>query len=123
MKRLLVTGSREFGDHDLALTALSEARWTLGPEFIVVHGAARGADRLLAEMAVTRGLVTEAHPADWRAHGRRAGFMRNQAMVDAGADLCVALLVAGLECRGTRHCAARAAAAGIPVRWYTQEAA
>ena len=44
--RILVTGSRRFGDADLALTALSEARWKFGPFFVVVLGDAEGAGEL-----------------------------------------------------------------------------
>lgn len=120
MPRVLVTGSREFSNLDIARTALSDARWALGPELTIVHGAARGADRLLGTMASQLGLVTEAHPARWTEHGKAAGFIRNQAMVDAGADLALVFLVEGLACRGTKDCWRRADRAGIPCRVYTQ---
>lgn len=141
MARILVTGSRKFADHEVALTALSAVRWEFGPDFVVVHGGADGADRLLAEMAEARGIETEAHAADWPGpcrdtcrpgHRRKrrdgstycpaAGDYRNQAMVDLGADLMLAFLVTPSvsPCKGTRDCARRAKAAGIPVRWYTQ---
>lgn len=123
MKRLLVTGSREFSNIDLALTALSEARWKLGPDLVVVHGGARGADQLLGALAAERGLRTEVHRANWRDNGRAAGVMRNQEMVNAGADLCLVLLVEGLACRGTKDCWRRADRAGIECWTYTQEAA
>jgi hypothetical protein len=70
----------------------------------------------------------EEHPADWRRRPRMAGYFRNQEMVDAGADICVAFL---LKCdrdqrdcwrleehwtHGTDHCMSAAAKAGIPVR-------
>lgn len=120
MPRVLITGSREFSDIEIARTALSDARWSLGPDLVVVHGAARGADRLLAVMAGQLGLVTEAHPANWTEHGKAAGFIRNQAMVDAGADLALVFLVEGVACRGTKDCWRRADRAGIPCRVYTQ---
>lgn len=118
--RLLVTGSREFTAAHIMHDALGAAIADLGPNLTLVHGAAKGADEIADVLAPTFGLSVERWPAAWREHGRAAGPMRNQAMVDAGADLCVALLVAGLVCRGTRDCARRAQAAGIPVRWYTQ---
>lgn len=133
MTRILVTGSRKFGDYDLALTALSEVRWEFGPDFTVVHGDADGADRLLAEMAEARGLTTEAHAADWAGpcrdtcrpgHRRNrrdgstycpaAGNYRNQFMVDLGADVCLAFPIG--ESTGTRDCMRRAKKAAIPVR-------
>jgi hypothetical protein len=122
VKRVLITGSREFTDVAVARAGIASACWLLGPYYTIVHGAARGADRLIEKLALELDIPTEAHPADWETHGKRAGFIRNQAMVDAGADLCLAFLVAGQPCRGTRHCAGRAKAAGIPVRWYEQAA-
>lgn len=140
MPRLLVTGSREFTAVGLARTVLWDARRVLGPQFTVDHGGARGADLLLAGLAKGLGLDVQRHRADWdgpcretcRPGHRRAyrnggtfcpaaGDYRNQEMVDLEPDLCAALLVAGWPCKGTRDCAARADAAGIPVRWYTQE--
>jgi len=123
MPRLLVTGSREFTDIDLGRRALTEAVAELPGKLTVVHGAARGADRLIAQLARDAGHRVEAWPADWEAHGRAAGFIRNQSMVNAGAHLAIALLVDGEPCRGTRDCARRAETARIPVRWYIQEAA
>jgi hypothetical protein len=120
--RILVTGSREFRDTDLARRALAEAKSVLPGKLIVVHGGARGADRLVAELARDAGRRVEAWPADWSL-GKGAGFIRNQAMVNAGAAVCIALLVEGEPCRGTRDCARRAEAAGIAVRWYIQEVA
>lgn len=116
--RILVTGSREFKSLDLALKALSDARWQHGPDLTVVHGGTRGADRMLAALAQQRGLAVEEHRADWTANGKAAGFIRNQAMVDAGADLCLVFLVAGVACRGTKDCWRRADRAGIPCRVY-----
>lgn len=60
------------------------------------------------------GLPVEAHPADWRSCGRAAGLIRNQRMVDLGADLCLAFPLG--ESRGTWDCVARARKAGIEVR-------
>lgn len=78
---------------------------------IIVHGAAPGADRIAADTAVALGLDVEAYRADWELHGNAAGPIRNQAMVDAGADLLIAF-GGGL---GTADCIHRARKAGIPV--------
>lgn len=78
---------------------------------------------------------TEEHPADWTAPcrdtcGKRdhrrpgrggveycpaAGDYRNQEMVDAGADVCLAFFKHGARNAGTADCARRAKAAGITV--------
>lgn len=83
-------------------------------------------------------VTNEPHPANWSRqcdqdcrHATRmrdgqpycpmAGHLRNQEMVDAGADICHAFIVEGAgRSRGTRDCVTRARAAGIPVmehRW------
>lgn len=54
----------------------------------------------------------EVHDADWNEYGRAAGPIRNQEMVDAGADVCLAFPTGG---PGTRDCMRRARDAGIRV--------
>lgn len=69
---LLVTGSRQFNDHNLIRNALDHA-WTeaLGRGFtqlVVVHGGARGADSLAqdwAERRAGRGVHWRVFRADW----------------------------------------------------------
>lgn len=118
--RILVTGSRLLTDAELVSRALAEAVADYGADLVVVHGAARGADTLADAAARGLGLAVERRPADWTALGRRAGVVRNAEMVRDGADLCLAFLVAGAECRGTRDAMRRAEIAGIPVRVYEQ---
>ena len=107
--RILVTGSRHHTDASLVAAAFD--RLSPGPH-IVVHGLAKGADALCAQDADRRGWRSEGHPADW-SQGRSAGPVRNQHMVDLGADVCFAFPLRGS--RGTFDCAKRARAAGIPV--------
>jgi hypothetical protein len=78
---------------------------------VLVHGAAPGADTVCAEIWESFGGKTEAHAANWKAHGPGAGPRRNQAMVDLGADL----LLAFPGGTGTADCKQRALKAGIPV--------
>lgn len=130
-KRLLVTGSRDWDDvenlHQVLAEAAYELGWRttyynegadpLGP--ILVSGACpSGADRFAEEYWEALGLPIERHPADWNRHGKAAGPIRNQEMVDLGADLCVAFRKN--NSRGTTHCANAAQLAGIPVWWVTE---
>lgn len=108
-----------------------------GAPMALVSGACpTGADQLCEEAAEALGWRIERHPADWPAaclssckpgHRRTrqggssycpaAGVYRNQAMVDLGADLCLAFIHNGSS--GASHCAAAAEAAGIDTRRYT----
>lgn len=126
--RILVTGSREFTERrwvwNTLVTTMEDSQATA---VAVVHGGARGADSLASDFCSSRiveelmdehgvSLVEEVHWADWDEYGKAAGFIRNQEMVDAGADICLAFLQAGAANRGTRDCMARVRKAGIPVR-------
>ena len=105
--RVIVCGGRDYSDErtiDTVMRALSMPT-------IVVHGDARGADRLAGHVARNLGLTVENHPADWKAHGKAAGPIRNQAMLDAGADLVIAFPGGA----GTADMVGRARSAGVPV--------
>lgn len=107
--RVLVTGSRTWADTLVIRERLSQ----LPDDAIVIHGDAMGADRIADAQAVMLGLLTERHPALWERYGKRAGFIRNQEMVDAGADLVLAFWDG--ESKGTAHTIEMAKTAGIPV--------
>lgn len=117
--RILVTGSREWSNAEVMKPQLQYLYYGAlrdGRRPVLVHGAARGADSMANMLWFAgTGLLPEAHPADWDTHGKAAGFIRNQEMVDRGADVCLAFLVRAAANRGTRDCMGRAGRAGIPV--------
>jgi hypothetical protein len=107
VKRIGVTGGRDFDSWHLVVHVLRQM-----PEgAVLVHGAAPGADSQCAEWWDMQGRVCEAHPAAWGTHGKAAGPLRNQEMVDSGLDL----LLAFPGGRGTADMTRRAQAAGVPV--------
>lgn len=108
--RLLVTGSRDWEDYDHILRIFEG----FPKDTLLVHGGARGADKLAHRAALELGWPEpEVHEADWNGLGRRAGAVRNQEMVDAGADLCLAFPLE--QSKGTWDCIQRAEAADILV--------
>lgn len=123
--RILITGSRNWRDrHAIAIALRDYLRGApADPPVVIVHGSQctedrktgelYGADYLSDEVALTWGFDRDPHPADWDRYGKRAGPIRNQAMVDLGANVCLAFPLG--ESRGTRDCMRRAEAAGIPV--------
>lgn len=117
--RILVTGSRHCTEGQAAMVR-EHLRGTLlrhRPPAVVVHGQCpNGGVDLVAHRFAERwpDAEPEPHPADWGRHGRAAGPIRNQAMVDLGADICLAFPAPGS--RGTWDCIRRAADAGIPVQ-------
>ncbi|MGW3428003.1 DUF2493 domain-containing protein [Streptomyces melanosporofaciens] len=118
--RVLVTGSRDWDDYDLVRDNLATAVYQQVPA-IIVHGACpKGADAIASWWVRQHrviGLTEERHPANWRINGKGAGFIRNQHMVNLGADLCLAFIKNGS--RGASHTANLAEAAGITTRRWT----
>lgn len=78
----------------------------------VIHGAARGADTLAHEWAAHHEIPVDVYPADWQAHGRAAGPIRNARMLEEGKPDVVVAFKGG---RGTADMVRRARASGVPV--------
>ncbi len=145
---LLVTGSRTWSDEACMRRAFNEVWLAWGPSGIaepaLLSGRCpHGADAMAERLWRSAGFEILAFPADWRAHGKAAGFRRNQELVDAALDLqahgvqvrCMAFLDlcrrpgcersaqeqylsaghAGHYSHGTMHCRGRALSAGLGV--------
>jgi hypothetical protein len=108
--RVLVTGGRDFADRELLFGALD--RIHAEKVFaVLVHGGAKGADRLAGEWGVARGVAVEAQPADWKQYGRAAGVIRNSTMLKEKPDLVIAFPGG----KGTADMVKKAKQAGIEV--------
>lgn len=128
MTRILVTGSRDWPSPFSVNQKLDE-QWTRRLDktlpFVVVHGGCpTGADAMAEYWARTqaahgRNVQVEVHRADWDQHGRAAGPIRNKAMVDSGADRCVAFI--RNHSRGASNCVGLALAAGMAVDLYRDD--
>lgn len=86
--RVIVCGSRGWHDRDRVSERLARLPGT--DDTVIVHGNARGADWIAHQEAQKLGLLVEPHPADWDRYKKAAGFIRNEEMAAAGADLCIA---------------------------------
>jgi hypothetical protein len=108
--RLLVCGGRDYTDRATVFAVLDRVH-AHRPITCLVHGAARGADSLGAAWAISRGIHTEPHPADWLRLGKAAGPLRNAEMLATGVDGVLAFPGG----RGTAHMVRIAREAGVPV--------
>lgn len=127
LMRVLVTGSRTWTDHGRVKRALDNISHTYPGETItLVHGGARGADRITAALAKRLGWQVEAHPAEWHPAGVYnpfAGKQRNKRMVDTltvGVDVVIAFWKGGST--GTAHCIMKAREAGFEPIIFLEEA-
>lgn len=109
--RVLVCGGREYADHAHVRDVLCEID-AKTPILCIIHGGAPGADSLGQWWADGAGCRVEVYPAAWQTHGKAAGPLRNQRMVDEGKPDLVVAFPGG---RGTADMVRRAEKAGIPV--------
>lgn len=88
--RILVCGGRRYADVRRVYQVLDSVHTRRGVA-AVIHGCATGADSLAGQWARMRGVPEVRYPADWERHGKAAGPIRNQSMLDeARPDLVVA---------------------------------
>lgn len=103
VRRLLVTGSREWDDVTTLESTLE--RWLQASPLplVLVHGdCPRGADRLADLWARRKGIAVERFPAEWNRYGKSAGFRRNVEMVQL-PSLAVVCVFCRDESSGTEH--------------------
>ena len=80
---------------------------------VLIHGAAKGADTLAGSWARENNIKEKQCPALWNTHGKAAGSIRNQQMLDSNT---VELVVAFPGGKGTADMVERAKKANIEVR-------
>lgn len=107
--RVAIVGSRNYPD----LGAVRDYVLRLALDDIVVSGGATGVDHVAEMAARYRCLPTWIYPADWKRHGKQAGYIRNALIVEA-ADRVVAFWDG--KSRGTAHTVHLAQARGLPVQ-------
>lgn len=86
--RVIIEGCRDFNDYELLK---EKCDYFLQDEkkedVVIISGHASGADALGERYAQERGFQLETFPADWKAHGRAAGPIRNARMASAANAL------------------------------------
>lgn len=105
-EKVLVCGGRDYGEADKVEEVLS----ALDPS-LIIEGGARGADSLARLWATKNGVHVCTVNALWDFYGKRAGPIRNSAMLALKPDLVVAFPGG----RGTADMVAQAREAGIEV--------
>lgn len=110
--RVLVCGGRDFADMGLFSRAMIEVGNSRGPITSIIAGGARGADTMAKHLAHAWNVPFRMFKADWAAHGKAAGPIRNQRMIDEGKPDLVVAFPGG---RGTADMVRRARQSGVPV--------
>lgn len=107
--RVLVCGGRDFSDTALVYRTLDEFARADHVDCII-EGDAPGVDRIAGYWAKKRRVDLRLFPAEWHKHGRAAGPIRNQKMIDVGKPDIVLAFPGG---DGTADMVSRARAAKI----------
>ena len=107
MTKILVCGGRDYHDDSLMEQVLDQIQ-----PGEIIHGGARGADRLAGEYARQRGIPCREYPAQWNRYGKSAGYRRNEQMLREGHPDLVVAFPGG---RGTAHMINTAREQGYPV--------
>ena len=75
--KLLICGSRGWKDYHAIRDCVDKKHPAL-----VIHGGAQGADPMADRAAKELGIPTARFDANWQFHGRCAGAIRNQQMLE-----------------------------------------
>lgn len=92
--RVLVCGGRTFGqtaedksdkevdrERTMFIVEMSKLSCRFDHEpFVIIQGAAKGADSMAKAWAITRDYEVDEYKPDWNQFGKRAGIMRNEEM-------------------------------------------
>ena len=86
--KVIIAGCRDFTDYELLREKCDYHLQNLRLEdIVIVSGHASGADSLGERYAQERGFQLETYPADWQAHGRAAGPIRDAKMANVAHAL------------------------------------
>lgn len=108
--KLAIVGSRDFNDYEFLKKIIDYHSCTQ-----IISGGARGADRLAKRYAAEHGIPIKEFLPDWDTHGKAAGYLRNEQIVET-CDELVAFWDG--ESRGTKHSITLAEKASKPVYKY-----
>jgi hypothetical protein len=116
IRKILVTGSREWSNIECVVTVLQQFE----SGTVLIHGKCRGADVICAAVGEQLGFTVKEYPADWIQYGKAAGVVRNQQMlnmqhlVSDPIDLCLSFHDDITNSKGTADMVRRVLKAGIP---------
>lgn len=83
--KILVCGSRHYSNYKKITEVLSNYIYHI--PVTIIHGGCKGADTICGTVAKEFGFDVKEYPADWNAHGRAAGPLRNKLMLYDNPDI------------------------------------
>jgi hypothetical protein len=95
--KTIIAGSRDNVTYENVVSAMAECGWIPTQ---VISGNTRGVDIFGEQWAMENDIPLLIKPADWKMHGKAAGYIRNVDMAN-NADALVAIWDG--ESKGTKH--------------------
>lgn len=128
--RVIICGDRAWRDPKLIYRVMKRLDKDADT---VIEGEAHGADEIARIIADLRDISVEPYPADWcdfgatctkphTHYGKRAGMMRNKAMLEAGPEQVWAFHDNISASKGTKGMIQMAVAAGVPTILFSHSA-
>lgn len=84
--KLLIVGSRSFNNYEQMKREVY-SQYSIDEISQIISGGAAGADTLARSLAHDHSIPFVEFPANWGAHGKRAGILRNMTMVDEADEV------------------------------------
>ena len=111
MTKAIICGSRDIDSFTLVTLAMHDLIREFDLDITeVISGCANGVDKLGERWAMKNFIPIKRFPANWKLHGKAAGPIRNQQMVDY-ADITIAITNGSV---GTEHTIRMSKEKGIP---------
>lgn len=103
--KILITGDRNYINFEIVKKTFE----ILAPSCevktcTVIHGNAKGADKLAGNYAESLGYQMIVKPADWKKYGKGAGPIRNLEMIAENPDIVIIFHDNLKDSKGTKHC-------------------
>jgi len=114
----VVCGSRDWPKNGLWLVTAKMIE-LIPSGSLIITGGARGVDEHAHREAIRLGYPTKVMRADWERYGKRAGYIRNIAMLDE-QPVAVVAFCAGFS-RGTMHTIRETTKREICLHWVKDE--
>ena len=99
--RVAIIGSRTFTDEE-TIREVVKSLHQQNPNLMIISGGARGADQIGERAADELGIPKKIFQPQWHIYGRRAGFVRNELIIEA-AERVFAFFAPGPKSNGTQH--------------------
>jgi hypothetical protein len=110
-KKILMCGDRNWSSEE----AINQFFKLLPKNIIIISGNARGADYLVEQYCKINNIENKIFPANWKKHGKAAGPIRNNLMLDEKPELVIAFHGDIRNSKGTIHTVSSARTRKIPV--------